>query len=277
MVVPPVPRGQSEYPAKLLAFLVLAFAWSWSCWQLSPLLKAGSPMVATALSLIGGFGPSLAAVVVVAHQGGWVGLRFWLTRCLQWRVGWRWIAVAFFFPAACMAMAGLAHVALGGILPESPASGHMPLAAANFILVFLVGGPLGEEFGWRGYAVPVMQRRWGWRVSSVALGGVWALWHLPLFYSADTAQSQLPMGWYALSVIASSVLFSWLYNRTRGSTFPVLMLHTSVNAWSLVIPVMVMPDGSNLRPFQLMVSILVFTALMLLLFGGPCRKEVRRG
>lgn len=277
MVVPPVPRGQSEYPATLIAFLVFAFAWSWSCWQLSPLLKPGSPMLATALGLIGGFGPSLAAVVVVAHQGGWVGLRFWLKRCLQWRVGWRWIAVAFFFPAACMAMAGLAHVALGGILPDSPASGHMPLAAANFILVFLVGGPLGEEFGWRGYAVPVMQRRWGWRVSSLVLGGVWALWHLPLFYSADTAQSQLPMGLYTLSVIASSVLFSWLYNHTGGSTFPVLMLHTSVNAWSLVIPVMVRPDGRNLRPFQLMVSILVFTALMLLLYGGPSPKGGMRG
>ena len=265
----PLPSGQAGHPDALFAFFLLAFAWSWSCWLLSPLLKAGTPMVATALGLIGGFGPSLAAVAVVTHQGGWVGLGRWLKRCLRWRVGWRWIALAFFFPAACMALAGSVHMALGGTLPDSPASGHVALAAANFILVFLVGGPLGEEFGWRGYAVPVMQRRWGWRVSSLVLGSVWALWHLPLFYSADTAQSHLPMGWYALSVIASSILFSWLYNRTEGSVLPVLMLHTAVNAWTLVIPVMVMPDGSNLRPFKLMVGILVFTALLLLLRGGP--------
>jgi membrane protease YdiL (CAAX protease family) len=230
-------------------------------------------MAATALALIGGFGPSLAAMAVVSHHGGWGGLRSWLGRCLQWRVGWRWIALALFFPAACMALAGWAYVALGGTLPESPALGHLALAAANFILVFLVGGPVGEEFGWRGYALPVMQRRWGWRVSSLVLGGLWALWHLPLFYSADTAQSHLPMGWYALSIIASSVLFAWLYNRTEGSVLPVLILHTAVNAWPLVIPVMVMPNGSNLRPFQFVVGMLVFTALLLLLRGGPAPKE----
>jgi len=269
----PGPRELAGYPTALFAFFAIAFAWSWSCWLLSPLLQAGSSMAATALALIGGFGPSLAAVAVVTYQGGWGGLRCWLKRCLQWREGWRWTALAFFFPAVCMALAGWVHVALGGTLPDSRAAGHLALAAANFILVFLVGGPLGEEFGWRGYALPVMQRRWGWRVSSLVLGGLWALWHLPLFYSADTAQSHLPMGWYVLSVIASSVLFAWLYNRTEGSVLPVMMLHTAVNAWSLVIPVMVMPDGTNLRPFHLMVGILLLTALLLLLRGGPAAKE----
>ncbi len=264
-----MPRRQAEYPGALFAFFLLAFAWSWSCWLLSPLLKAGSPLVAAALGLLGGFGPSLAAAAVVTHQGRWVDLRCWLQRCLQWRVGWRWISLAFFFPAAFMGLAAALHVALGGTLPDSPAAGHAALAAANFVLVFLVGGPLGEEFGWRGYALPAMQRRWGWRVSSLVLGGAWALWHLPLFYIADTVQSHLPMGLYVLSAIASSVLFAWLYNRTEGSVWPVLILHTAVNAWSLAIPVMVLPDGSNLRPFQLVVGILVFTAVLLLLRGGP--------
>lgn len=265
----PAPRSAPAASlAPTITFFVLAFAWSWAFWLLSSLMKPEASMTATALALAGGFGPSLAAVAVVAWQGGRGGLRRWLQACLQWRVGWRWMALAFFFPLAFMGLAAAVHVALGGMLPPSPAAGHVLLAAVNFVLVFLVGGPLGEEFGWRGYALPTLQCRWGWRIASLVLGGAWALWHLPLFYSGATVQSHLPMGLYGLSAIASSVVFAWLYNRTEGSVVPVLVLHTAVNAWPSFIPVMALSDGSNLRPFQLVVGILVGAALLLLLRGG---------
>jgi uncharacterized protein len=262
-------RSSTGSAKAVLWFFTLAFAWSWTFWMLSPLLKAASPIAATAVFMVGGFGPSLAAVAVVARYGRRSGLRLWMKRCLQWRVGWRWIALAFFFPVGFMSLAAATHVALGGVLPDSPASGHAALAVVNFLLVFLIGGPLGEEFGWRGYAQPALQDRWGWRVASLVLGAAWAVWHLPLFYSPGTAQSHLPMGWYALSAVASSVVFAWLYNRSSRSVLPVLVLHTAVNAWSSVIPVMVMQDGSNLRPFQFVVGILAVTAVALLIRADP--------
>jgi uncharacterized protein len=266
---PALHRDATLSARALLAFFALAFAWSWAFWLLAPLLRTESALTATALFMVGGFGPSLAAVAVVAWHGRRAGLRRWLTRCLQWRVGWRWMALAFFFPVAFMGLAAAVPVALGGALPDSAARGHVLLAAANFLLVFLIGGPLGEEFGWRGYALPALQVRGGWRVASLVIGVAWALWHLPLFYSPGTAQSHLPMGWYALSAVASSVVFAWLYNRSNGSVLPALVLHTAVNAWSSVIPVMVMPDGSNLRPFQFVVGILAVTALALLVRADP--------
>jgi uncharacterized protein len=64
-------------------------------------------------------------------------------------------------------------------------------------------------------------------------------------------------------------VFAWLYKRSSGSVLPLLVLHTAVNAWSSVIPVMVRPDGSNLRPFQFVVGILVFTALVMLVRADP--------
>ena len=260
--------GETRSAASLLVFFALAFAWSWTCWLLAPALKVHSPVAAITLSFAGGFGPSLAAVAVVAYGDGMSGLRRWLMKCMQWRAGWHWALLAFVFPVVFMGLAAAAHVALGGSLPPSQAAGQVGMAAANFLLIFFVGGPLGEEFGWRGYALPALSLRWGWRFGSLLLGAVWAVWHLPLFYSAGTVQNHLPMGLYALSAIASSVLFAWLFNRSHGSVVPVLVLHTAVNAWSLIIPVMVLPDGSNLRPFQIVVGILVLTAAALL-----CRSE----
>ena len=75
------------------------------------------------------------------------------------------------------------------------------------------------------------------------------------------------MGLYALNAIASSVLFAWLFNRSRGSIVPVLVLHTAVNAWSLIIPVRVLPDGRTPQLFQIVVGILVLTAVVLLRSG----------
>jgi len=261
----PPTRDAPVSEGALITFFALTYAWSWTLWLLAPRLQSDAPLGATAMGLVGGFGPSLAALVVVNHQAGWGGLRHWLKCCIRRPAPSRWMALAFFFPLIVMSLAAAAHVALGGTLPRSPAADHPWLVAANFFLVFLVGGPVGEELGWRGYALPAMQRRWGWRIASLMLGGAWALWHLPLFFVKGSAQSHLPMGLYALSTVASSVLFAWLYNRTMGSVLPVLVLHTAVNAWTLVIPVMVMADGSNLRPFQMMVSILVFVAMLLLL------------
>jgi len=253
----------------ILWFFAIAFVWSWTCWLVSTLIRENFPFGASALALTGGFGPSIAAVIMVVQGEGIAGLRQWLRRCLQWRVGWHWLLLAFLFPLVFMGLAAAVHVALGGTLPASPAAGHALLVVLNFFLIFLVGGPLGEEFGWRGYALPALQVRWGWRTASLVLGGVWAVWHLPLFYSAGTVQSQLPMGLHVLSTVASSVLFAWLYNRTRASLIPALLLHTAVNAWSMIIPVMVLPDGSNLRPFQLMVGILVLVAVALLFSSSP--------
>jgi len=68
-------------------------------------------------------------------------------------------------------------------------------------------------------------------------------------------------------VIASSVLFAWLFNRSQGSVVPVLVLHTAVNAWLMIVPVTVLPDGSNLRLSQFVGGLLVLTAVALLVAG----------
>jgi membrane protease YdiL (CAAX protease family) len=262
-------HSKSGFYPRLLAFFALAFAWSWAFWLLASVVRPGLPTVGIMLFITGSFGPGIAAIAVVRYADGQDGLHRWLRRSLQWRVGWGWLALSFFVPLAVMGLAATVHITLGGTIAPSPASGRVLLAVVNFGLVLLFGGPLGEEFGWRGYALPVLQERYSWRVASLVLGTVWGAWHLPLFYMADTAQSHIPLSLFMVSTVALSVLFSWLFNRTRGSVLPALVLHTAVNAWGWVIPVMVMPDGSNLRPYGLAVGLLVVIALGLLCDAEP--------
>lgn len=271
MPCPPraIPSGRSEMtypPTRLLCFFALTFTWSWSCWLLSPLVKPHSSGAASALFFLGGFGPSLAAVILVGIAGGRTALLTWFARCLQWRIGWGWMALAFLTPLAILTLAAAAHMALGGDVRSPPAADHLAMAAANFFLVLLVGGPLGEEFGWRGYALPAMQERLGWRVSGLALGGIWGVWHLPLFLIAGSSQNQGSLLAFFVLIVATSVFYTWLFNRSSGSVLPVLLLHTASNSWPAFVPIL--PSDADPQPYFLVVVFVVTAAIWLL-----CRRD----
>ncbi|HOE41269.1 MAG TPA: type II CAAX endopeptidase family protein [Rhodoferax sp.] len=246
----------------LLGYLALTFAWSWACWALSPAIKPQLPTLATLLMFAGSFGPSLAAVVVVASSRKCAGLRAWLVRCLQWRIGWGWWAFALLLPLAVMSLAAGLHIALGGAIGTAPASGHLLMTVVNLPLVLLLGGPMGEEFGWRGFALPDLQDRLGWRAASVGLGLVWGVWHLPLFFIEGTAQADIPLALFLLSVVAMSVVLAWLVNNTAGSVVTALLFHTAVNFWPSVVPVL--PTEASYRAYALVVATLVMLALLAL-------------
>ena len=255
------PRARLRH-APLLGFFALTFAWSWACWALSPAIRSQLPWLATLLMFAGSFGPSLAAIVVVASTRPVGGVRAWLSSCLQWRIGWGWWAFALLVPLAVMLLAAGLHIALGGGIATAPAAGHLLMTVVNLPLVLLLGGPLGEEFGWRGYSLSALQDRLGWRTASLALGLVWGVWHLPLFFIGGTAQARIPLGLFLLSVVAMSVVFAWLVNRTAGSVVSALLFHTAINFWPAVVPVL--PTETSYRAYALVVAILVMTALWLL-------------
>jgi uncharacterized protein len=259
-------RARSK-PA-LFAFVVLAFAWAWGLGLAATQAKAVSPVLNAALMIVAGFGPSLAGVAVVACFSSPAGLRAWSRRCLNWRVGWRWFALAFLAPPVLMVCALALHVAWGGEFATRPVAGHVPLVIANFALVFLVGGPLGEEFGWRGYLMPAISTSLDWRAACLVVGFVWGLWHLPLFFIADTAQAQMPILVFMVNILAGSVLFGWLFERTQGSVLPALVLHTSLNAWAGMLAIV--PTAATGRPYASVTGLLVLVAAALLL--APDRK-----
>ena len=134
------------------------------------------------------------------------------------------------------------HVAWGGEVAARPAAGHIPLLIANFCFVLLVGGPLLEEFGWRCHLMPATSANLDWRAA-----------------------------WFALNILAGSVLFGWLFVRTQGSVLPTRVLHTSLDAWARMLAIV--PTAATGRPYALVTGLLVLVASALLL--TPDRKLAR--
>ena len=253
-------RSQSIFA--ISSFFFLTFVLSWLLGFIAIYTKPYAPVFILTLSIISGFGPSIAALLTIALFSGRTSLVAWLRNALNWRVAWQWYALAFFIPPLVMLLAQAIHWELGGTIPASPAVGHIPLAIANFGLVFLIGGPLGEEFGWRSYALPALGAKMGWRWASIVIGVIWGLWHLPLFFTAGTAQFQMSLPMFMLNILAGSVLFSWLFLQSKGSVIPALVAHTSLNAWAGMLSII--PSAETSRPYALVTGILVVVACWLL-------------
>jgi membrane protease YdiL (CAAX protease family) len=251
----------------LIVFLALSFGWTWAFWAVAKVAEGRSAGLVTALYLASAFGPSLAAIVTVLACEGRSGFGRWLKRCLQWRLGWRWYALALLGPGLVILAALGLHVALGGSLLPSPAEGKYLRALWLVVPTTLLGGPLGEEFGWRGFALPAVAARIDWRRASIGIGVIWGLWHLPLFYMEGMAQSGLPMGLFLASSVALSVVMARLCAGANYSVLPAIALHAAVNWGSMVLPVM--PEGGSIRPYAFAVTLLILIALFALVRPGP--------
>ena len=223
--------------------------------------------------LIAAYSASLAGIILTAIVSGKVGLKEMFRRLLIWRAGigwWVFALIAF----ALMYLGGLVLAALfsGSTLSVNlaqPLYMFFPL----FIMKFFLDAGLGEELGWRGFLLPRLQARYSALVSSIILGIVWGLWHLPLFmlegmsptYEMGQAWGVVPalLGYTVVVVIPYSILFTWMYNNTKGSLLLAFVFHAS-QAWFELFR-----DPDNLiGPYIGFTAVLVVTAIVVVLISG---------
>ena len=107
---------------------------------------------------------------------------------------------------------------------------NTPLSIIPFILYIFIGGPFVEELGWRGYVLDRLQAKWNALISSLILGNLWALWHLPLFYIKGTYQYGVGAGtlsfWlFMINTVSGAILFTWIFNNTNRSTLAAMLFH----------------------------------------------------
>ena len=173
--------------------------------------------------------PTLAALVVAAVLGraSFVDL---VGRLLTWRIAWYWYVLAVGSIAALALTAAVAaHVAFATPLPEIAIAQLPALATAAAAATALDPGPLCEELGWRGFALPRLQDRFNGLTAALILGTVWGVWHLPAFFIAGMPQAQLPVWAFMVTIVANSVLMTWVVNMARGSVLPAMLMHWSIN------------------------------------------------
>ncbi|WP_312396707.1 type II CAAX endopeptidase family protein [Kocuria sp.] len=224
----------------LLTFFLLANLLSWISWAPYVLSQSGLGVLPIHVDEITGMlpgaylGPIFSAFLVTAIADGRQGLRRWFGRLLRWRVAPRWYAVALLGVPAGMLLTGLAFS--GGVV-HPPSAMALALYVPMLILQFVTTG-LAEEPGWRDFALPRLQDRFHPLAASMILGPIWAVGHLPLFFTPWVEYPEA--SWtraaaFLLFCIGFNLVMTWIFNRT-GQSLPVAILaHVSVNTFASVI------------------------------------------
>jgi membrane protease YdiL (CAAX protease family) len=197
-------------------------------------------------------GPALAGIVMTLVTTGKQGFRRLRHSCWQWRAGWQWyLFILLGVPALILLGIGIQPGVLARFqgLPQ----GFLVRYAVYFVIVFF-GVGLPEEIGWRGFALPRMQPRFGPLLATLILGVLWACWHLMFFLMPDHGGGPgtgfgaffKNFSIFFAMVLAMSVIFTWVYNHTRGSVFIASILHAAIDTPQLVwLPLFIEVGTSN--------------------------------
>ena len=234
----------------VIAYFLLAYVLTW--WMF-PLLQF-QPL----LGLFGLFGPALAAIVMAAILNGRSGDKALLKRVVRWRVGVRWYAVALAGPALLALMAAGVAVLLGA----SSSVQIGTLSIFDFVIFIVV---VGEELGWRGFALPKLLEARSALAASLILGLLWSAWHLPTFFVPGTPQYGRSVIAFVVMTTIYSVLLCWLFLHTSGSVLLATLAHGAINLFQGVFFGGVDPAAQ----YWLLAGVYGAAALVLVLVCGP--------
>lgn len=233
----------------LLTFFLLAFALSGSL-----VLLARTSLVFALLAL---FGPAAAAIVVSGITEGKSGLRALLQRVGYWRVRPLWYFVAIGLPAVLFSSVVGLHLLLGGSFTFQPGNTW----ALTLILAVLV---IGEEIGWRGFALPRLQLRHNSLVASLILGVLWAAGHLVNATIPGLSYYWTAFPAFLLWIIPLTILFTWIANHTRGSVLLAWVFHAANNVFGAIFSL-----GDPARQWWLGAAVFWIAAIIVVVMIGP--------
>ena len=228
-----------------------------------------------AVYILLGWGFIFASLIMTGLTLGKGAVIALLKRFLLWRVGWKWYLVAFLFYPALFGSAVLLNAAFTQTpIDFSTVMANQifgtPARLPAFILPFFVFDALanGEEIGWRGYVLPRLQAKHSALASSLILGALWGLWHLPK-YLAPGDKGSFALG--MVKVLADAILYTWIYNSTKGSLLLTTILHASGNTAGVFLPMANTASGSNMGALVIAVALESIAAIAVTGIAGPAR------
>jgi membrane protease YdiL (CAAX protease family) len=243
-------RRPRSTTGRLLAFLVLAYGLSWWPWPISDL--EANPDAALMVPV----GPSIAALVMVLWLHGRPGGRALLRSLLHVRVGRWWLVLL--LPVAIAGVAVAIAVVSGAPAPDGSEVLQAVVAALVTLPVLLVvGGPLGEELGWRGYVLPELLQRGGPIAATLILTPMWILFHLPWMLNEP---DQYGPAW-ALAIVGMALTMTWVYLRTRGSLAVAVVFHAVINV-SAAAAIQLFPEPDRPGAWSITAGLWLLTGLV---------------
>jgi membrane protease YdiL (CAAX protease family) len=244
-------------PVSALRFFALTYLLSWLIWVPLAFSHFGvGPLripegLSSGIRLLGVLMPAAAAISLTAAGGGRLAVRQLLARLLVWRVqpGW-WLAAVGVFPALLLAAALLNRWLGGSPIPDAEPGGFVALL---LYIVMLAIASLGEEIGWRGAALPALQRKHSPLRSSAILGFFWATWHLPFWLLLDSFDQFGPgyIGLNYLGILPMTAFITWFFNGSRSSLLLPVAFHLSFN----ILNVALLPVTLSVGAYALFIGI----------------------
>jgi CAAX protease family protein len=213
----------------LVFFLALTFGLSWIPMALFMIFPDQLTALFGAIStsnpffLLAVYAPGISGIFLIWRHYGLRGLGSFLRRLIFWRapVQW-WLFLLVGIPVIVYAAAAF-NGTISDPFPFSPWTMVFPALLQSLLL-----GPMGEEFGWRGLALPLLQRRFSPFWASLLLGVVWAIWHAPAFAMSGTPQSAWSFGPFFIGLIAITIIMTPLFNASRGSLLIAILYHLNM-------------------------------------------------
>ena len=264
-------------------FFLLTFLFSWGLWLPSILVGLGIelPLDASAYTSItvpiGAFAPLFAAITLVIRKHGW-------------REGWNFIRQAFdftgnpiyliyalvipiFIHATAHYLAPLMGLEVADTLfPKDLPVSPIILSIPYFFLMILIGGGQ-EEFGWRGYALASLQKRFGVMRASLLIGSIWGLWHLPLWVMPGDGHSTYPFIPFIIMTTSISVVYSWLYNASNQKLIVVIIFHAMSNTAAPLLPFLLLEEGKPETAYWVYAGVNVIAALIVGIYMQRKRRD----
>jgi len=257
------------------AYLFIAYAFSWTFYGILLLttppgvMQQGITTRFIVLAMLGGFGPSVAGVLTIAVTEGKPGLHDLFNRIRNLRVGTGWFLVALLFTP----IVAFAVLAVERILGMPTAGINAMMATLPLSIIWPLFAALGEEFGWRGFYLPSLQKRYSALTSSMIVGVAWGLWHVPTIFLAYRQFGVWVVLSYVLvvhivAITAQSLAMTWVHNNTRQSLLMMIVFHYSLTGGAMfVFPLELSVVEGLQHQFVYAVSYWLAAGLLIVKFG----------
>jgi membrane protease YdiL (CAAX protease family) len=260
----------SRFP---LRFFLITFIWSWVLW--TPFVLANFKIIhftdkllsflTMPIIILGAFGPLVGALFVLRQEKGNKDSSVkYLRTFLDLQLGWK----AYVFPLVIFGSSTF----IAWFLPELFGEKRLPMLLPSIwvfipyllIMIFLGGGQ--EEFGWRGYALPQLERQFGIWFANIILGIIWGCWHLPLWFIQGTNQIYMNFGGFILLTIGYSFIFSWIREISGNKPFSGLYTHGVANAFIPLMPILILQKNVPQQRFWIWVTLTFLIGISITIF-----------